>query len=941
MSHDGDAAFLLSIFLMEGWETVATVEAALDDLAVPVTAEAIAPLAIVAHRLKGAAALHGLPGVSSLGAEMEQILEAAPWTSADEHRRAVARLGVLVSSLKHALEVITSSGREPVVEAPPPRGRGEGEPLTTRISLGAPAEDRVSVSPAATDGAPATTSAAPDGSFGPPTDRTEHAESVAEVQRFLAENPDIAEFFGVEATEHLDTMTRALLILERDGARPDEIAALFRAAHTLKGAAYTVGCRAIGDLVHRVEDQLVVVRAGRAAMSPALIQELFEAVDAVRLMLGIAGSTEAAALASSVSVPAAARTAEPAPIRPTIRVSLERLDSLMNLVGELVISRSRLDRRLVELERLGQQHSFNRLRLTETVRDFENKYLDPTLSRGAPRGDSPPAPVRPARPGSIEEIFDELEFDRYDDFNILARRLGEISADVAELHAQLASLLRAVREDASKIQRLTGELRGDVSRARMVPIGGLFRRVARQVREAARNAGKSIALEISGESVELDNAIIDQIADPLLHLIQNAIAHGVEASDVRRSRGKPAEGTVRLDASLQGGLIVLTVEDDGAGIDVNVVKAQAVSRGYLGRAAAAAMADREGLDLIFLPGFSTAAEVTTAAGRGVGLDVVHTNIRSLNGEITVDTQVGRGTRFTITVPIALVVSDALMVRAGGETFAIALGAVKSTAQVSSDSGGAGDGTVRLGGETFEVIRLDRALGLPPQTLDRPRPVLLLRAGGKPVALAVDEVLGKEEIVIKPLGAFLEGVGPFGGGTISGDGRVILLLDPARLLTARAAAGAGPRRPSAPRVALESPCRVLVVDDSISVRKVVASMLERGGFSVLTASDGVEALEILGSVPVSAIITDLEMPRLNGYELIQDLRRRPSLRDVPVVVMTTRAGERHVSVAEQLGVKHYVTKPVDEKTFVRLLASIAKSLDEAEIAEAEVGEAAAR
>ncbi|MDE2484629.1 MAG: response regulator, partial [candidate division NC10 bacterium] len=440
-------------------------------------------------------------------------------------------------------------------------------------------------------------------------------------------------------------------------------------------------------------------------------------------------------------------------------------------------------------------------------------------------------------------------------------------------------------------------------------------------------------LEVSGESVEVDNTIIEQIADPILHLVQNAISHGIETVEDRRSRGKPPHGTVYLSAYHQGGFVYVEVEDDGQGIDASALKEQAISQGFLRAEVAPLLSEREAMDLIFLQGFSTARFVTTASGRGVGMDVVRTNVSRLNGEIDVESEVGVGTRFTIKLPLTIIISDALMVSVGTEDLAIPLAAVRIILTVSPEeiqSVGRAE-MVRVEDQLIDLIRMDRLLGLPESEARVRIPVVVLRAGGKSLAVVVDELLGKEEIVIKSLGGFLEGVGPFAGATISGEGRVILLLDPMRLLEAgdgaSNAAGATMVRAPGEHVAVpprrqpDAGRRVLLVDDSVSVRKFVGQMLERAGFRVTTANDGAEALQYLAETSVDAVITDLEMPRINGYELIEDLRRRPLTRDIPVVILTTRAGEKHLNLARRLGVKHYVTKPVDEHAFVQLIDSL--------------------
>ncbi len=493
-------------------------------------------------------------------------------------------------------------------------------------------------------------------------------------------------------------------------------------------------------------------------------------------------------LARLEALPRPAPRAASAPTGPSIRVPVERLDTLMNLVGELMIARSRLDRRLAQLDQVSELLLASRTRLGQVGRDFEFRRQAPTMPRDdrAERDDA--GELR-----DISELFAELEFDRYDDISILARSVTEMSADVAEVQSQHAILLRNIREDTVQIQRLTAALRKEITRARMVPIGRLFARVAQQVREAARATGKAVTLTVRGESAEVDNGIIEQIADPLLHLIQNAVAHGIESAPERESRGKAASGHVTLSASQEGSFILVEVEDDGRGIDTEVLRRHAVERGFLPAAEAATLPEGEVLNLIFVPGFSTASAVTQTAGRGVGLDVVRTNVSRLNGEIHVETEAGRMTRFVLKLPLTMAIADALMVRCGSETVAFpltAVSAMRSVAPHEIQTAG-GRETVQLDDRMIDLVRLDRALGLvaapPPSRL----PVVVMRGGGKPFGVVVDELLGKEEIVIKNLGALVDGMGPFSGATISGEGRVILLLDPTLLREAAA------RKPAAP------------------------------------------------------------------------------------------------------------------------------------------------
>ena len=554
----------------------------------------------------------------------------------------------------------------------------------------------------------------------------------------------------------------------------------------------------------------------------------------------------------------------------------------------------------------------------------------------APVGGPPRAPSKDtdAFGASITELFAELEFDRYTDINVFARSVREISADLSEIRGQLSAALDGVQDDVFGGQRLVTNLRSEVTRARLVPVGRLFARVPRQVRETARAIGKTVALQVSGTTVQVDSAIIEQLVDPLLHLVQNAIVHGLEAEAERAAAGKPLEGTIHLRARHENGAVFIDVEDDGRGIDLDAVRACAVERGLVTAEAVAQLTDADLVNFVFLPGFTTAPHVTQASGRGIGLDVVRSNVLRVNGDVEVTTRPGAGTCFTFRIPLTVLITDAVLVGAAGETFAVPLSVIRQILNVPPERIQSRGGTemVWVRDQLLDLLRLQRCLVLPPSEPSGEVLLLVLRAGGRSFALAVDEVRGKEQCVIKPLGGFPEGLGPFSSGTISSDGRVILVLNPTRLLETTEAS-------SRPRVTPESPPppaevlpradarrRFLLVDDSISVRKFVGQMLENAGFDVVTASDGAVALQAMETTAIHAVVTDLEMPNMNGYELIEHLRRRPSTRDLPIVILTTRGGDKHHDLARRLGVTHFLTKPVEEEAFVELMASLVAPAD---------------
>ena len=931
MAEPAEQEFLRSIFLMEAWDTVAALDRAAATLE---RAGGVDELFVVTHRLKGAASLHGFSKIAALAAELEDVLGARPPDA--------RKLSTLAGHLRRALDAVADG-------APSPAGAGAE---AARPAEAAPAP--------ASPGVP--TARSPRAAAAAGASRMSADPLRKELETFFAGNADVLAYFLPEATEHLEGVTAALSALER-GPDAAELARLFRTVHTLKGAAYVVGCVRVGEVAHRMEDVLVTAREGSRPLTPAAVETLFAADGALRLMLGLAPDPRASvtevvagvrarldALLAGAPVPTAAPGPEPIPAPPalampsplaalasaprpsparveprraprqTIRVNLERLDSLMDLVGEMVIGRERVDRRLDEVDRLSASLLASRARLAQYVADYERREFDP-------RHSMPGAKPAPTVGLSVAELFAELEFDRYDDAGIFARTVAEIAADIAELQSELTAVSRALRDDIAHVHRITGALRSEIGRARLVPIGSLFGRFVRQGQEAARGARKTVRFETRGEAVELDTSIIEQIVDPLLHLVQNTIAHGIETPEERHACGKDATGTVTLSAAHEGGAVLVEVADDGRGIDPNRLRRRAVEQGFA--PADAELDDNAALDLVFLPGFSTASAVTTAAGRGVGLDVVRTNVRRLNGEVEVRSVVGEGTRFTLRLPLTLLVSEALMITVDDERMAVPLNAAQLVTEVRPDdvrSGPRGEAIV-VGDDLVDLVPLSSLLGLERLPRRPRRPVIVVRGAGRTLAIEVDEILHKQEIVVKPLGAFLQGVGPYGGASVGADGRVTLVLDAGALVETAAGAATAARgearaaRSRADAVADAGRPRVLLVDDSVSVRKFVGQMLEKAGFDVTTAADGADAMVRLAEAAFDVLVTDLEMPRVNGYELIEDVRRRAATRELPVIVLTTRAGDKHVALAKSLGVEHYVTKPVEEHAFVTLVTSL--------------------
>ncbi|MGQ0666772.1 MAG: Hpt domain-containing protein [Nitrospiraceae bacterium] len=776
-------------------------------------------------------------------------------------------------------------------------------------------------------------------------------------------DPEIESYFLPEAQEHLESLEAHLLRLDKDPQNRDLINQLFRTAHTLKGSAYTVGFQSIGDLLHHVEDFMGAVRDNRLQVLPGHTDQMLQAVDVVRVLLAkdrsvVAGTRvrfeaalsklkqleqgevidvttcqpaerslgqiEQSAGFGNSQATIKASDGNPVEEREVVRVSYGRLERLMNLVGELVIGRGRLEQRLRALEQLSQQVLVFKTRLIGSIQTFEEKYTFTYQS-------APGQAVEPAAPGvpGLSD-FGSLELDKYDDFNILSRRISEVTADISESMSQLNGSIRKAHDDMSELQQLTLGMRDEIARARMVPVGTPFTRFRRAIRDIARASNKEVTLVTSGEHTEVDTGVVERLVDPLIHLVRNAVYHGIEPPAERVAKGKPATGTVYLHAAHRGNSIIIEVEDDGAGLDYERIRAKAVTLGLVGADHAQGLSDAETLKFIFAPGFSTADKIGEQAGRGVGLDVVNQVIEGMNGHIDVESVPGVGTKFTLSLPLTLLIATALLVRSGEDRYAIPLPGIREvTLPTTTSLQQMGDHVVlQVGEEAIEVHSLRNLLQRTRGEVNPVMPVVIVRAASGPIGLAVDELLGRQEIVIKTLGSLkpLED-SSFGGATVDADGRVILVIDPSRLMARRSALVPALEAPSrAASVATgalhagtdpdeQGQAVILLVDDSLSVRKFVGRMLESAGYQVETAVDGEDGLRKASAGNYRLIITDLEMPKLNGFEVVQALRSRPQTRQTPVVVMTTRAGDKHRQMAINMGANAHIAKPVDEEILI--------------------------
>ena len=609
-----------------------------------------------------------------------------------------------------------------------------------------------------------------------------------------------------------------------------------------------------------------------------------------------------------------------------IRVNVDRLDNLMNLVGEMVINRNRLARQVDFIKTLREELSFSQNRLLHEIKKFEEKY-EYTMSIETPG----------RQEMEQSNDFMELEFDRYDDFNLLSRKLTEISNDTNEIMTELAGFFDSFELDTARISTITTNLQDEITMARMVEMDKLYQIYQRPIRDLAQEEGKQVNLVVSGGETKIDKTIFEIISDPLLHMIRNAVSHGIETPEERTARGKEPAGSLILHARHEGNSIVLHIEDDGHGMDPAMLRKSAVDRGFMTEVEAGALTDLEAINLIFRPGFSTASKISKVSGRGVGMDVVSTHLARINGRIEIKTAKGVGTKFVIRLPLTLAIAQALIIKLRDQEMAVPMSLVEETTRFSHRDirRAAGEEMVSLRGTLMRLVKLNELLGVgkfPKKDENHRHPILILGMAEKRLALMVEDITGREEIVVKSLGDYLKGIKLFSGATISGDGNVRLIINVASLfgdealVAAKASVGSGAEA-FGPEVAKRKP-KVLVVDDSISIRKYVQRFLDRMGYDVEVASDGMEALDIMGQMKFDAVISDLEMPVMHGYDLMAELKQSPALMNIPIIVLTSRAGEKHRQKALEMGAQDYLVKPFEEQ---EMLGTLKKLLSGAALA----------
>ena len=752
-----------------------------------------------------------------------------------------------------------------------------------------------------------------------------------------------------ETLEKISEEVRAWKANPKDEKHP---ATLARHLHTFKGNARMVGVMRLGEFTHMLESRVEECRKS-GKVEPAFLNELAESVDILyaaveclkkgKSLDSLVAPTHSADfeknmpstvenLASS-AIPATTAPASPGVpagavssfdhelAQQTLRVRADMVDRLVNEAGEIAIVRSRVEGEIRAIRSSVTDLTESLIRLRRQARNIEMEAERQIQA------------VHVSQQNESKKEFDPLELDRYTQFQELTRFLAESVSDVATIHQNLLKSIDDATAALVEQSRMNRSLQQDLMNVRMMPFSTQAERLHRLVRQTCRALNKQASLDITGGEIELDRSVLDKMMAPLEHMIRNSLSHGIESPRERRQLGKPDIGEIRIKLTQESNEIILSLSDDGKGMDPAQLRAKAIEKGFLDPKAE--VDERHIFEFIFQPGFSTSKEVTQTSGRGVGMDVVKTEIGALGGRVETSSTMNKGTTFRLYLPLTLAVTQTLMVHAAGKMYAIPSSMIAQVLELKNDqiTQATSQKFWVWKDESYEFHFLPRLLG-DANAMPEPRRlhwVLLLRSGQRRIAVQVDDLQGTQEVVVKNIGAQVARVVGIAGATVLGDGRIVLILNPIALAN----------RPSAPIIRLEevipelasvttayepdhpkeeaTKC-IMVVDDSLTVRKITSRMLERNGYEVLLAKDGLEALEKLNSAErlPDVVLSDIEMPKMDGFDLLKNIRDTERLKHLPVIMITSRTADKHRNFALKTGANEYLGKPYNEEHLLELL-----------------------
>ena len=928
-ASDGIDPELLGIFLEEAGEVLAGIDEDLQKCRInPVDQDALASLRRGFHTLKGSGRMVGLDDMSEVAWNVEQVLNL--WL--DERKTVSGQLINLVGDTHRAYSGWCNYLREhasanvdaqALLLAAKELLTRKKEKVSKKAVVEPQSETIISTNEdvpvaAAIEPLPSVTSipvAAPQAVQSPQT-----LPSAAEPSDRI--NPELLQAFLEEADSIIPQIggkLRGWRMLPHD---EDIHHALLRLLHTLKGSARMAGALPLGELIHAMESHVQKAFRARNVTDAALdrLENEFDAISGKIEQLQrdvaatLAASQSAAPVAISEPVQLPTEKTELLQSKTLLRINSELIDRLVNDAGEASILRAKIEAQLNNFKQSLQDLTDSTHRLHDQLREVEIQAETQMQSHLAHQQESEPA-------------FDPLEFDRFSRFQELTRLMAESVDDIITVQKSLRASQVAAEEAVAQQAVMNRQLQQSLLQIRTIPFSNYAERYYRIARQAADDMGKKAGLEIQGVDVEIDRSVLEKINPPLEHLLRNAIAHGIEEPAQRRQLGKPESGQVAIRLRQEGNEVIITLSDDGRGLNLPRIREEAQRLGLIQKDDV--LDDDKAMSLIFTQGLSTTDSVTGIAGRGIGLDIVKNEITMLGGRIGVESVPNQGTTFTINLPLTLSVAQTCMVRAGKQSYAIPAFIVEHQREFDAETLKKiyRDRCITLNGKTYPFAHLSHLLGefdFVPETV-RHSQVLFLHSGTQHLAVHVDELTGSSEVVVKNMGVQLAQAPGVEGATITGDGEVILILNPVKLLqradVQKALSTPAEELMPAMRKKTVAPPTVMIVDDSLTVRKVTCRLLEREGCDVLIAKNGAEAVEILQEATPDVMLIDLEMPKMNGFELIKKVRANPATAQMPVIIISSRTAEKHRKVAKDLNVNIFLGKPYKEEELLNHLSDL--------------------
>lgn len=915
-----------------------------------------------AHSLAGSSATVGFAALSGLARKLEHALQHV----APQPHGVAEQVQVFVSAAEEIRSMLHQFAAGVLPTASEQLHAQLQHILDSALLSQAPAQVQADVEAAATPTVAEQLATAPEPEpVVPAMEQQPAVHAVAldddEIEAVDAIDPDLFPIFEEEAMELLPTIGAAMREWSAHPARTEARHTLLRALHTFKGSSRLAGAMRLGEMAHRLESAVEALDAETA--SAERIDPLFARLDAMEAGFralcaqGEAGGAEQLKHPVPVEVEEASppATAQPqytawtdatpagaaapavqdaarAASQQTVRVRSQLLDRLINEAGEVLIARSRLDVRMHSIKHSLQDLSVNLDKLRQQLRDVEVQAESQMQSR-----------MQLAKEAGAD--FDPLEFDRFTRVQELTRMMAESVNDVATVQRSLQRDVDAAEDDLIAQGRQSRELQRDLLRTRMVEFDAISERLYAVVRRTSKETGKQVKLGLTGGTIEMDRGVLERMVPAFEHLLRNCVDHGIEKPELRTAAGKPASGTISVQVQQEGNDVAVSFHDDGAGLNVERIRDKALAQGLI--TADEVVDAARAAQLIFMPGFTTAQQVTGVSGRGIGMDVVRSEVQALGGRIETHTLPGQGSAFRLVLPLTTAVTQVVMLRAGSFSVGVPASLVEVVRRVSMADLEAAyrSGELMEGDERIPFYWAGAVWSQSPRSVDdgagKTRPVVLIRSASQRIALHVDEVLGQQEVVIKPLGAQMSRLPGLTGMSVLASGAVVLIYNPVALTTVYGAQirelGKGlpavldeqtakqlqrEAAPAEPVTGVQPSSQVplvMVVDDSITVRRVSQRLLQREGYRVITANDGLQALDKLqGEELPSVVLSDIEMPRMDGFDLLRSIRAAERLQHLPVIMITSRIAQKHRDHAMELGANHYLGKPYSDDELMALV-----------------------